>query len=226
MRLKFDRLMLMLAVSLAGGVRIPAIAADQGTSAAPAASVPAQPPTASSAAGQPAPGANPNGQAGAGQTGAGQAEIRRGSQPPVVGSAPEELLTPQEQFAERTKRQQEEARQRRLKAEWEAAHRPTAWQLQNPSGEWNRYPADQTRPGYMAPNTYYGPQFRQWNQQSNPVYERQLPPNQVAVPPLPQTSAPVAPYSYWGASNQRWNMISPGGATRDPLGGWNMRSGW
>lgn len=138
-------------------------------------------------------------------------------------------ITPSPAEGAQAGRETLEARVKRLREQQQAAmlreaHRPTAWQLQNPSGLDNRFPADDV-PANMAPNTYYGKQFRDWNQMSGPVYERQLPQNQTAVPPLTQTRVMVAPYSYWGPQNQRWHNMSPGSARPSPLGGWNMTPG-
>lgn len=131
-----------------------------------------------------------------------------------------------ETFEERARRQQMEQRREQLRKAWEEAHRPTAWQLQNPSGTQNRIPTEAFPSGPLAPNTYYGPQFRQWNQMSPPVYERTLPYNMQAVPPVTQTNVMLAPNTWWNSRNNRWNQITPGSASPSPLGGWNTRIGW
>ena len=147
---------------------------------------------------------------------------RPGGAAAVTPEKPKAPVTRQEQFTDRLRKQEAE----RKKQEWEWANRPTAWQLQNPSGEQNRFATDDVNRGYTAPNTYFGAQFRDWSGLSAPAYERQLPPGMNAVPPLTSQDVMIAPYSYWGAENQMWNQVSPGGATMDPLGGWNTRVGW
>ncbi len=151
------------------------------------------------------------------------AAIYRGSTPAVSTAAqtpgPE---SPQDEFQKRLQQDRERKRQQEI----EYANRPNEWQLQNPSGPQNRSTVDPRPAGYVAPNTYFGPQYRNWSQLSAPVYERTLPPNMTPVPPLTQTNVMVAPYSYWGADNQHWLQMSPGGATQSGLGGWNYRVGW
>lgn len=102
----------------------------------------------------------------------------------------------------------------------------TNWQLQNPSGASNYSPTDPHVTGFLAPNTYFGPQFRPWEGMSGPLYEANLPPNQTAVPPVTRSDVYLAPDTYWNPANNRWNQMSPGGATPDPLGGWTTRIGW
>lgn len=129
---------------------------------------------------------------------------------------------PRESFEERTRK----LREQELQRAWQEARRPTEWQMQNPSGEFNRVPTDKQLNGFVARNTYYGPQFREWNQMSRPVYEQTLPYNMQSVPPITQTNVMVAPNTYRGSNNYRWNLMAPGSATANPLGGWNTRIGW
>jgi|GEM_PF-4705780 len=130
---------------------------------------------------------------------------------------------PRDSFQQRLQQQQQLQRQ----AELDAARRPTEWQLQNPSGQQNRTDESQFHVnGYVSPNTYYGARQRPWSNLSAPVYERAQPPNIRPVPPLTQTRVMVAPYTYWGPQNTRWNMVGPTQATPSPLGGWNMGLGW
>lgn len=129
---------------------------------------------------------------------------------------------PRETFEERARK----LREQELQQAWQAARRPTEWQMQNPSGEFNRFPTDKQLNGFVARNTYYGPHFREWNQMSPPVYEQTLPYNMQSVPPITQTNVMVAPNTYRGSSNYRWNLMAPGSAIANPLGGWNTRVGW
>ena len=144
--------------------------------------------------------------------------VPAGSQPSAISGGQNQPKT----FQERLESLQEQA----ARSAWEEANRPTAWQLQNPAGEFNRSATDKEPNGVIAPNTYYGPQFREWNGMSAPVYERTLPPNMVPVPPLTQTNVMIAPNTYLGADNYRWHQVSPGSASMNPLGGWNLRAGW
>lgn len=141
-----------------------------------------------------------------------------GSQPLAASTVQKHPNTFQERL--------ESLREQAARSAWEEANRPTAWQLQNPAGEFNRSATDKEPNGMLAPNTYYGPQFREWSGMSAPVYERTLPPNMVPVPPLTQTNVMIAPNTYLGADNYRWHQVSPGSATMNPLGGWNLRTGW
>ena len=151
-----------------------------------------------------------------------------GTQSPVAEETQEPTLAEQRREAveQRFQRQQQADAQAAQRKASEEARRPTEWQLQNPSGRRNHFPTARYPNGNIAPNDYFGPQFREWNQMSPPLFEKQLPSNMTAVPPLPQTNVMVAPLSYWGTANQRWNQVSPGQANPDPRGGWNFRSGW
>ncbi|MDX1967202.1 MAG: hypothetical protein SFV23_08535 [Planctomycetaceae bacterium] len=151
------------------------------------------------------------------------AVIYRKATPTMTTAAKSQApASPADEFQKRL--QQDRERQRRQEIEY--ANRPTEWQLQNPSGQQNHSTVDPRPTGYVAPNTYYGPQFRDWSRMSAPAYERKLPPNMQSVPPLTKTQVMVAPYTYWGADNQRWLQMTPGNATQSGLGGWNYRVGW
>lgn len=119
-------------------------------------------------------------------------------------------------------RQRQESQQQA----WQEAHKPTEWQLQNPSGIDNRYPTSREIPGYVAPNSYFGPQFREWNQMSPPVSQSQWPANMTPTTPLLQTNIPVAPLSYWGAGSAQWSNVTVPRPQASPLGGWTIPGGW
>ncbi|MBI1349075.1 hypothetical protein GC163_22615 [bacterium] len=139
----------------------------------------------------------------------------------VVGSP--RTNSPRDEFQQRIQQVQQE----RMRQEFEAAHRPTAWQLQNPSGIQNRYGESQFHVnGYQAPNTYFGAEYRPWSNMSAPLFEPQQPPNIVPVPPLTQTEVMVAPYSYWGPQNNLWHQVSPAVGSPNPLGSWDIGPGW
>lgn len=139
------------------------------------------------------------------------------SQPAAAPSQESRPLS-RDDFAARRQRLQQQPRQ--------PAQRPTAWQLQNPSNIDNRTPTSPQLDGYVAPNTYFGPQFREWSHLSPPVSQTQRPANITAVPLLPQAGVPIAPYSYWGADNARWSHVTIGRSEPSPTGGWRMRPGW
>ncbi|OYW21231.1 MAG: hypothetical protein B7Z55_06005, partial [Planctomycetales bacterium 12-60-4] len=94
------------------------------------------------------------------------------------------------------------------------------------SGQENQYRTELLPSGYIAPNTYFGPQQREWSGLSAPVYEQFLPYNMTPVTPVTQTDVMLAPLNYWGADSQRWLQMSPVDASPNPLGGWNTRFGW
>lgn len=151
--------------------------------------------------------------------------VRGGSQggPTVTAATATKPASARDSFQQRMQQLQKE----RLQAERDAANRPTAWQLQNPSGIQNRTGESQFHVnGYQAPNTYYGAPQRPWSNLSAPISEPQQPSNITPVPPLTQTRVMVAPYTYWGRQNNRWNMVSPAEATPYRLGGWNLGLGW
>jgi hypothetical protein len=155
----------------------------------------------------------------------GPAIVADAQSPPPTGMATPAVAAPAgqpEDFAARRQRLQDQ--QRRQQA-LEAARRPTDWQLQNPSNPANRNPTSPQLGGYVAPNTYFGPQFRDWSQQSPPVSQTQRPANITPVPLLEQTGAPIAPYTYWGPDNARWSHVTIHRAEPDPLGGWRLRPG-
>lgn len=117
---------------------------------------------------------------------------------------------------------QREAEQLRQLQAWRAyVNRPTAWQLQNPSGAQNRSPTDVLPRGYVMSNTYAGPQHREWSNVSAPVMLPQMPAGYVSVPPVPSTNVPLAPNTYWGPANQSWSNVRVGTAVPNGLGGWN-----
>lgn len=152
--------------------------------------------------------------------------IVRGVSNPAMGKTADTSRAPnatRDAFQQRIQQVQQE----RLRQEFESANRPTSWQLQNPSGIQNRYGESQFHvSGYQAPNTYFGKDQRPWTNLSAPLYERELPPNIVPVPPLTQSPVMIAPYSYWGPENTQWNMVSPARVNPNPLGGWNYATGW
>jgi hypothetical protein len=126
-------------------------------------------------------------------------------------------------FAARQQRlQHQQAMQQRI----QEANRPTAWQMQNPSNPQNRIPTSSELPGYVAPNTYFGPQFRTWNNQSAPVTQSQPPANISPSLPLIQSNAMIAPYSYWGGGNARWSNVTTVTPQPSPFGSWTIAPGW
>jgi len=100
-------------------------------------------------------------------------------------------------------------------------NRPTAWQLQNPSGLQNRTPTDSPR-GYIAPNTYFGSDQRAWTNQSAPIAMPQMPANYFSVPPVNFSNVLLAPNTYWGPANQSWSNVRTTTAIPSGLGGWNL----
>jgi hypothetical protein len=146
-----------------------------------------------------------------------QPTVGRASPPAVTTTAgqPEDFAARRQRFQDQLRRQQA----------LEAARRPTDWQLQNPSNPANRSPTSLQLGGYVAPNTYFGPQFRDWSHQSPPVSQTQRPANITPVPLLEQTGAPIAPYTYWGPDNARWSHVTINRAEPDPFGGWRLRPG-
>ncbi|MDZ4688534.1 MAG: hypothetical protein SH850_25955 [Planctomycetaceae bacterium] len=120
------------------------------------------------------------------------------------------------------------ARQQRLQQQQavQDANKPTAWQLQNPSGIENRSPTSRELPGYVATNNYFGAQFRDWSNLSAPVSQSQTPANITPTTPLTQTNVMISPYSYWGADNARWSNVTISNPQMNPLGGWTISPGW
>lgn len=108
---------------------------------------------------------------------------------------------------------------------WEAAaRRPNGWQLQHPSGPHNNFPTALTPNGPLAPNTYFGHQYHDWQSMSAPAWMPNYPPQQWAVPAITQTNVMLAPPAlYYGSANQNWLQLAPAAATPNPLGGWNVR---
>jgi len=124
------------------------------------------------------------------------------------------------------------ARQQRLQQQqtWQQrsqeANRPTTWQMQNPSNPQNNSPTDPKVNGYIAPNTYFGAEFREWHNQSPTVTQNQPPSNISPSLPLMQSNAMIAPNSYWGADNARWSNMTIVNPQPSPFGSWTIRSGW
>jgi len=132
---------------------------------------------------------------------------------------------PQETWQQREERlHREQQVQQQLDAIRAEARRPTAWQFQNPSGGHNRFPTDPPR-GYTAPNTYFGPDYRDWSRMSGPASLSQLPANYYTPPPVIFSNVPVAPNMYYGAANQSWSNIRVGDGVPSALGGWNWVPG-
>uniref|UniRef100_A0A7C4LNM1 Uncharacterized protein n=1 Tax=Schlesneria paludicola TaxID=360056 RepID=A0A7C4LNM1_9PLAN len=100
---------------------------------------------------------------------------------------------------------------------------PTDWQLQNPSGPLNQSPTEAAPRGYLAPNTYFGPAFREWQQMSGPITIQQQPFNQQPVPTVLEAAVPLAPNTYWGPSQAAWSNLHTPPVTRHAFGGWNTR---
>jgi hypothetical protein len=134
------------------------------------------------------------------------------------------LSTPKrDDFAARQQRlQQQQTFQQRV----QDANRPTAWQLQNPSNPQNRNPTSSEISGYVAPNSYFGPQFREWNNQSAPVTQSQPPTNISPSLPLIQSNAMIAPYSYWGGDSAGWSNVNIVNPQPSPFGSWTINPGW
>ena len=144
--------------------------------------------------------------------------------PPTTADTPASTKkTPEpETWEQRLRRLRQEDRQRALDA---FANRPTAWQLQNPSGAQNRYPTDVTPRGYVTTNTYSGPQYRDWNNQSAPVMVPTLPATYSPAPSVIFSNVPLAPNTYWGPANLNWSNVRVGSAVPNGLGGWNYVPG-
>jgi hypothetical protein len=118
--------------------------------------------------------------------------------------------------------QQRAAYEMRQREAWQAyVNRPTAWQLQNPSGAQNRAPTDMMPRGYVTSNTYTGPQFRDWHNLSAPVMLPHQPADYLRPSPVTFTNVSLAPNTYWGPANQGWSNVRVGTAVPSGLGGWN-----
>jgi len=141
---------------------------------------------------------------------------------PVAPAAPAKPAA-RDDFAARQQRlQQQQATQQSA----QDANKPTAWQLQNPSGLENRSPTSREIPGYVSTNNYFGAQFRPWSHLSDPVTQPQTPANITPTPPLAQSGVMTAPLSYWGADNARWSNVTISQPQLNPLGGWTIPPGW
>lgn len=100
--------------------------------------------------------------------------------------------------------------------------RLTAWQLQNPSGSRNCSPTEFSPGGLLAPNTYYGPAHREWNQLTGPVTLTQMPFNYRAEPTVLHANVPLAPPTYLGRAQAEWSQGRTFSATPHAFGGWNV----
>lgn len=151
--------------------------------------------------------------------------------PSIANDARSETAVQPVKAAADAKQPSQDSASRQLQQQtWERAQqdarRPTEWQLQNPSGWQNRNPTSRELPGYVSPNNYFGPQYREWSQMSPPVSQSERPANMTPTTPLLQSNAPVAPLNYWGESNVRWNNITIPRPQPSPFGSWTIAPGW
>lgn len=126
-------------------------------------------------------------------------------------------------FADRVQAVRRQQVQQQVQQAVADQQRPTAWALQNPSGPENRIPTAPGPTGPLAPNNYFGPEFRAWSNLSAPVSMTQLPFNQSAAPPVTESNVPLAPNTYYGPQFAEWNNLSTSTGVLNPLGGWNYR---
>jgi hypothetical protein len=153
----------------------------------------------------------------------GQAADSAGPAVAVSPETPPPAANPSETWQQRLTQLQTVQQVRQQQALQAFANRPTAWQLQNPSGAQNRFPTDTGPNGYLAPNTYFGPLYRDWSNLSGPVMLSQMPANYTSVPPVNYSNVPLAPNTYWGAANQSWSNVRLGNVVPNSSGGWTYR---
>lgn len=130
--------------------------------------------------------------------------------------------SPQQRQREVETRQLQQLLQRQRELARTNLPRLTAWQLQNPSGSQNRSPTDFFPGGTLAPNTYFGPAHREWNQLTGPVTLTQMPFNYRAEPSVLHANVPLAPPTYWGRAQADWSQVRTFSAAPHAFGGWNL----
>jgi hypothetical protein len=97
--------------------------------------------------------------------------------------------------------------------------RPTAQQLQNPSGAYNFSHSGMSQSQYITANNYLGSQFNNWN-------NIRLQPNTLdAFQAFNRTQPPAnsgyfSPNTYFGAGFSQWNNMSSGSPMPNYLGGY------
>jgi hypothetical protein len=77
----------------------------------------------------------------------------------------------------------------------------------------------------VAPNTYYGAEYRSWSNLSAPVTMPQMPAGYFTPPLAVRSDAPLTTNTWWGAADRSWSNIRIGGATPSASGGWNYIPG-
>lgn len=130
--------------------------------------------------------------------------------------------SPQQPKREVETRQWQQLHQRHREQAKASIPRLTAWQLQNPSGSQNRSPTGFTPSGFLAPNTYFGPAHREWNQLTGPVTLTQMPFNYRAEPTVLYANVPLAPPTYLGRAQADWSQVRTFSASPHAFGGWNV----
>ena len=98
--------------------------------------------------------------------------------------------------------------------------RPTAQQLQNPSGAYNFTHSGISHGQYTTGNTYFGSQFNSWNNlQMQPTTLDSVQTFNRTLPPV-NSGAYYSPNSYLGPVNNQWSNLSSGCVTPNYLGGY------